>query len=356
MVCFTPRKGFVAKGVTKNGKNRFTMRKDLARRNFLGLVRQTTVCGKCEGCRNGYSREWACKILHEAHTTNFRDGKFEDRCAFITLTYNPENIPLFGNLEYEKHWKKFLKRFRRKLSKDYGVKIRFYMIGEYGDLNLRPHFHAIIFGWNFPDKFFHKRIGDNDIFRSPFLEGLWTIPRGSSGAGKSFGYSSVGSVTAKSAAYVARYCDKKLIGLEFDGVEQYVHPESGEIFDRPVISSRYVRFNRENGDRVEVNKERALMSNKPGIGKSWFDNYGISDLYSKGFHCDESGNILPTPKYFDKLLEKVNPQMLEEVKRSRQDFMLQNADNFTQDRLDAAREIFLSRTKNLKRNLRNAYV
>lgn len=39
----------------------------------------------------------------------------------------------------------WLKRFRKKIFKDYGEKVRYYVIGEYGTESLRPHWHCLLF-------------------------------------------------------------------------------------------------------------------------------------------------------------------------------------------------------------------
>jgi hypothetical protein len=43
---------------------------------------------------------------------------------------------------------------RKKISP---LKIRFFHCGEYGDKTRRPHYHALIFGYGFPDKKLFKK-------------------------------------------------------------------------------------------------------------------------------------------------------------------------------------------------------
>ncbi|MEO5355656.1 MAG: hypothetical protein H7835_21005, partial [Magnetococcus sp. XQGC-1] len=89
--------------------------------------------GQCVGCRLERSRQWAIRVMHEA-------SQHEHNC-FITLTYNDDNLPANGSLNY-RHFQNFMKRLRK-----YYVEftVRFYMCGEYGENFARPHYHACIF-------------------------------------------------------------------------------------------------------------------------------------------------------------------------------------------------------------------
>ncbi len=114
--------------------------------------------------------------------------------SFITLTYDDDHLPSDGSLRAA-DLQKFFKRLRKSLSPH---KIRFYGCGEYGEQFKRPHYHAIIFGYDFPDKEFHSKENGNPIFHSPELAKIWP-----------FGFNTVGHVSYESAAYVARYVTKK---------------------------------------------------------------------------------------------------------------------------------------------------
>ena len=62
-------------------------------------------------------------------------------------------------------FKKFMKRLRKRFK---GKRIRFYMCGEYGEQFDRPHFHACIFGVDFPDKV---------LFLKPAVISFGLVPR-----------------------------------------------------------------------------------------------------------------------------------------------------------------------------------
>lgn len=350
MTCFTPNQGYEKKGLTKNGKFGFTNRIDMARRVDGIPVRRTVPCRTCEGCRNDNAREWSVKLLHESliHIENN-----ELNCSFVTLTYNDDFIPAFGALDYFDHWNNFLKRLRRALEPK---KIRYFIVGEYGEKNLRPHYHVIIFGYNFPDRTFHCYRHGNPIYRSKFLEKLWTVPRGRPDAGKSLGYSSVGDVSHASLAYVARYSMKKVIGKEKERENEIIIPHTGEI-----VPAKYLRYHPENGDHIIVPAERHFHSNVPGIGAEWFKRYGMQSMYRKYYHQSSdtfvydvgthlpNGKMVGAPKYYDKLLEKIDPSMLENIKLSRQDYMARHASEFTPENLAAKRKNFLAKMQPYKR-------
>lgn len=130
-------------------------------------------CGRCMLCRIERKREWKNRLLLELD--------YWDAASFITLTYDEENVPLDRSLN-KKALQDFFKRLRRRLG---DKRIKYYAVGEYGDLNYRPHYHAIIFGCD--DK--------------AIIEDCWT-----------FGFVKVGSVTHDSIQYVTGYITKKLFG------------------------------------------------------------------------------------------------------------------------------------------------
>ena len=143
-------------------------------------------CRSCVECVIGYSNQWATRVAAEAscHREN----------CFITLTYNDENLPK-DNQVAVREVQLFLKRLRKSLGKK---RIRYFACGEYGEKGGRPHYHVIIFGHSFSDRYFLKFDNrKNPIYRSPSLEKLWTK-----------GFSSVGEVNRDSARYAAKYMQK----------------------------------------------------------------------------------------------------------------------------------------------------
>lgn len=136
-------------------------------------------CRKCIECRQKRANEWAVRCMAEAQ-------KYEHN-SFITLTY--EKSPLWLQ---KRDLQLFFKRLRKAIAP---VKIKYFSCGEYGSEKHRPHYHAIIFGYDFQDKFlWSKSKRGHSIYRSPLLEKVWTL-----------GNSTVQSVTYDTCGYCALY-------------------------------------------------------------------------------------------------------------------------------------------------------
>lgn len=299
MPCYHPIDAFQC----SDGSVVFT---DNLRRN--DVVRRLQVpCGRCVGCRLERSRQWAVRCMHEA--------SLYDANVFVTLTYDDEHLPEFNSLNY-KHFQDFMKRLRKRFEP---VNIRFYMCGEYGDDFSRPHYHACLFNCFFPDR---RRISSgtsgSPLYRSDILSSLWP-----------HGYSSIGDVTFESAAYVARYVMKKVTGDAADSHYTTVDPDTGE------ISKRTPEFNK--------------MSLKPGIGAAWFAKYH-KDVFPRDFVVSRGTQAKP-PRYYDKLLKKNFPDLVDEVQFKRYNDAQARRDDSTDDRLAVREEIALAKLSSLPRNL-----
>jgi len=277
------------------------------RRHLGGSVASLLLpCGQCIGCRLERSRMWAVRCLHECsmHSSN----------CFITLTYRREVVP--SGLQY-RDFQLFMKRLRRRFFSP----VRFYMCGEYGELddgNIdfdHPHFHALLFGFDFPDKVLFKTVRGNKLYRSPLLEELWP-----------YGFSSIGDANFETAAYVARYCMKKVTGDRADSY--YVHPDTGEVM--------LPEFNH--------------MSLKPGIGAGWIDKW-TSDVYPSGMVVVNGVETMP-PKYYDKRVFKSDPLTMEQVYFEREVEGRSRFLDSTDERLKVREQVAHARVKSLKRPLR----
>lgn len=273
-------------------------------------------CGQCVGCRLERSRQWAMRCHHESQLQ-------PDNC-FITLTFSPEALALRPNQWSLDHrdWQLFMKKFkssiRRQHGKEAAKKLRFYMCGEYGAINRRPHYHACIFGFDFPDKILWKitKTG-NRLYTSKSLEELWP-----------YGFSTIGDVTFESAAYVARYIMKKINGAMAEDHYEWIDENSGEI--------------------STLRPEYTTMSRRPGIGRGWLDRY-IDDVYPHDYVVINGIKMKP-PKYYDRILELERPYEFEEIKENRELNAEKHVDNNTPERLNVREQVQLAKLQLLPRN------
>jgi hypothetical protein len=310
MTCFHPMTAFRR----EDGTITFT---DFGKDIWQNL---TLPCGQCIGCRIQRSRMWAIRCMHEA-------SLHENNC-FLTLTYSDEHIPEGKNLYYP-HYQGFMKRLRKRFQHTH-KNIRFYMCGEYGDSTLRPHYHALLFNFDFEDKkVFFKTQTNNLIYRSNILEQLWP-----------YGQSSIGSVTEQSAGYVARYVVKKMAGRSTD-----INPKTNKPFN-----AVYDRLNAETGEITKVQPEFTRMSLKPGIAQKWFDQF-YNDVYPADAVVSEGGRKMKPPRFYDTKYELINPMEMDSIKQQRILDALKNYKEASTERLAVKEQVLTAKTTQLKRTL-----
>jgi len=238
------------------------------------MDKQTVPCGSCLGCRAEQARQWTVRIMHER--------QMHRSAWFLTLTYDEERIPENGSLRAQ-DFSRFIKAMRR----DYPAqRIRYYGCGEYGEKSERPHYHAVLYGPDFLDKCVVRNSGVSDVWRSQTLEAYWP-----------HGMSEFGTVTVRSAAYVAGYVRKKV--------------------SKKVAPDNYLRVNPLTGELVQLEKEFARMSLNPAIGLRWIEKFW-RDVYPRDFVVVDGVEMKP-PRYYDKWLERERPSLFMEVLERRHD-------------------------------------
>jgi len=243
------------------------------------------------------------------------EASLHEHNCFVTLTYDNEHLPKDGSLVY-RHFQLFMKRLRRRVRQP----VRFYMCGEYGETNSRPHYHACLFGFDFADKVPLRYIGASLLSRSALLSELWP-----------YGFSSVGTVTFESASYTARYVLKKVNGDRSAGHYAALGPVDSDGVVSPLLS------------------EFTHMSLKPGIGAGWLDKFA-SDVYPEG-KVVSRGRLANSPRYYDRRHAAVAPDVIEELSFQRElEGRSRFADN-TDARLAVRREVALGRIRSLRRSL-----
>lgn len=210
-----------------------------------GPLGQRYPCGKCVACKKKRQGEWSLRLMHELDSWS--------EATFVTLTYNDEHVPKNMSLE-----KAELQRYFKRLRKQSGKKLRYYACGEYGEINYRPHYHAIIFG-----------IGPHD----PHLEDCWGL-----------GFIKSGTVTPASVSYVAGYIGKKLWGI---GAKQ-------------VYEGREIPF--------QLSSQR--------LGFEWLEKNEAQVL--EYLEITMNGTVYSIPRYYVKKLgEKISVEKMETKKMMR---------------------------------------
>lgn len=235
-------------------------------------------CGRCTGCRLERARQWAIRILHEA--------KRHEHSWFVTLTYDDASLPStvqgLPTLQPE-DFVLFMKRLRRNIERRVGAsapsppKLRYYQCGEYGEQTNRPHHHAIIFGLYLPDlrQLNNTRAKNaHTLYTSAELEKTWNK-----------GIISIGRVTFETAAYVAAYVTKKITG-----------PQAREHYQGRT-------------------PEYSTMSRRPGIGSGFAAEYE-QEIYEADSVIIRGLEMKP-PKYYDRQLERRDPERWYEIKDRR---------------------------------------
>ncbi len=309
-----------------------------------GMSKMKLPCGQCIGCRLDHSSRWATRCMHES--------KSHEQNSFLTLTYSDEKMPPSLSVS-KKPLQKFFKDLRNYLN--YGIKshldearqipnpeftvTKYFACGEYspkktrpvGPFNPwefigegeRPHYHAILFGYDFPDKELWTVRNGLNIYSSDILADIW---------GK--GHCTIGSVTHESAGYVARYSLKKI---------------NGSLENKPCKITGllpYERICHYTGEILQVEKERLQMSN--GIGRDFYNCY-TSDIYPADSVVINGHETRP-PRYYDNLYDAEQPGIMEDIKNRRIKNMEKHRSDNTPARLAEREKVKMAQLKQLKRD------
>lgn len=236
--------------------------------------------------------------------------------SYITLTYSNQHLPADYSVAVRP-----LQLFMKRLRKHYtGKTIRFFACGEYGDDNLRPHYHALLFGHQFGDlKLWKKnqKSSELDLYTSETLTRLWGL-----------GHCTVGRVTFQSARYVSGYVTKKISGEKAD--------------------QHYMRRHPLTGDWHQVTPEFLVQSRRPGIGASWFDKFK-SDVFPSDFIIAD-GKKINVPRYYTGKLEE---EARQQIQRQRKQKSLKRKEDNTPARLAVREEIAQRKLQLLPRKLKS---
>lgn len=287
-------------------------------------------CRKCIECRISQSIDYSIRCYHESIMS--------DSASFITLTIDSSKAHLFtDNKGYMKTYcrscvkgnrffeypidyslnKGFisdeLKRMRDILRKRYGVNIRYFGCGEYGSNYDRPHYHFIIFNFNFPDKVFWSKSSKGvDIYISEELSSLWK-----------YGISTVQDVNFNACMYTAKYVTKKI--KSFDDLTMidayYGRQPEFLLFSKGSCSSTRCPFIDDIIKNCKGIKSLRDMRNpyckyckynRGSLGYSWFLKYYKEIVPQGKIRID--GCDYPIPKYYIELLKLTDLEMYDKYK------------------------------------------
>lgn len=175
-------------------------------------------CGQCMPCRYNKRRMWSHRIMLE--------GLMHDVASFVTLTYSDKHLPGDGSLD-PNHLQLFMKRLR----KNSGLKLRYFGVGEYGELRKRPHYHLALFGAD-------EKTGVAEHWEPLDKTNPQRAKRAMCVIDKSWELGNVflGTLTMESAQYIAKYTTKKMTGVD-DGRLDGRKPEFARMSLRPGIGA-----------------------------------------------------------------------------------------------------------------------
>lgn len=251
-------------------------------------------CGWCLECRLKKSRDWSTRC--------YLESKLHKESCFVTLTYNNKNLP-YKDGEMSLRIEDIQLFFKRLLKKYPDKKILRFWAGEYGEKRGRPHFHAIILGYKPQDLVAERKKSNRGYttYRSKELQKIWGL-----------GYVNIGTVTAESSGYVARYTLKKagIKPQKQDRSKWLTNPKWQE-WKRNHRPQEW----RKNPYRVwikpkEIGKERERCnsSKRPAIGLNWWllHKDEIKQQESIYVYCNEKLQVRGIPNYFIKKWKEEN--------------------------------------------------
>lgn len=270
-------------------------------------------CGKCIGCRQDQSKEWANRLMMEMN--------YHDSAYFVTLTYDNDHVPIVFDDETgeangfmtlnKRDVQLFMKLLRRNFPDD---KIRYYLAGEYGDQTLRPHYHAIIFGLHLPNLIPSGRSETgNQYYVSPDLQRIWKK-----------GFVSCEPANYATCKYVSSYVTKK------------IGNKPNEVYENQGMVPPF-----------------SLSSRRPGIGYKYFEDHPEVIRYAKiTLGTAEDSYTFNLPRYFRKKIRDLDPDRADEISRinakkfeDKKEFILARTNKSWSDYLKEREEVHLERVK-----------
>ena len=261
-------------------------------------------CKKCVGCRSDNARMWTLRAFHELKLHKYN--------CFITLTYDNNSEVVYddplciASLRY-KHFQNFMKRLRKRFPND---KIGYIVCGEYGLKDGRAHWHAILFGFDFPDKeLIYVKNGYNHYY-SQILQDCWSTYIKERDYYEPIGFIDLCDVDLDCCKYVAGYVLKKLPVDNKGATVGHYLDDNGNLQDIELVG---------------VAPPIIRTSRNPSIGLKWFEKYGKNSV-ENGF-CYQPDKLhtsvqkIKTPSYYNYKFEKLYPEEYQIIKKRKEEKM-----------------------------------
>lgn len=251
--CLHPVSGWRLKGINhKSGRRYGMLTTEQALKYPPSFLEEVAFrCGKCFNCLKFRSSVLLARCVAES--------RMHDDNAFVTLTVDDDHIQdVFPGLSLRhKPFQDFFKRLRKRV----GSGVKYLMCAEYGELSLRPHYHALIFGvspylYDKPSKSKFKPIR----FDNPVFSDSW-----------GFGNVYVGTLTPASAAYCSGYT-----------LKQYTLGRDDLFYATLGIAPEYIKWSR-----------------RPGLGSTYFDKFDIFADDGCGVPLDDGRRLFAGRYYLD---------------------------------------------------------
>lgn len=199
-----------------------------------------TPCGHCSGCIKDKVNMWSDRCTFESMTTQLPS-------SFLTLTYNDWHLPKDKGVHLE-DFQLFNDRLRHS-----GIpKYKYFVSSEYGLEDFRPHYHVMLFGFDWQDKKSYDA-----------LYQAWS-PKSDE-----IGFFEVDYLTAGRIRYGLKYMSKEMSPDRQDDILKRGLP--------PLFHT---------------------MSK--GIGRDWFFK-NLNDIQSHNGYYN-NGKLRPLPRYYQELL------------------------------------------------------
>jgi len=295
--------------------------------NPFDFVEGVVTCRKCIGCKSDRARDISLRASHEVQMVG--------QAAFLTLTYDRDNLP-WDSRPLSKEGQRlalahpgrvlpwrgslrrrdvvlFMKRLRKELSKD-GIRVRAYMVGEYGGRTARPHYHLCLFGFDFQED--RRQTGDSKqghrMFTSARLDALWGM-----------GMCWINEMGREVAQYAAKYALKDV------GSKLELRNGGGHV--------------------VEVEPPFDSLPHGKALGLPWLDRFW-SDVFPRGLVVLKGGIELPAPSAYMKVCKERDPEMFEAIADKRSVDGLKRVADFMPERLKSREVVAYARADQSKRD------